>query len=153
MRYRLSGKSILCLQLLALAVLTAMSVRLRGGFWMPPALYLFGATLVWFLSAPGSKRQFASHVRRHGMANWGHATRAAWDRQGRHARFLLQAGCLVFAVVLAYQAGFGSHLFWRTILSAVAFAMGVELGFLAFKTGDESEWRRHRQPVPSSHDE
>jgi hypothetical protein len=161
--YRLSGRLTFALHLCVLAVISPVYASIDGGLWWPPATYLAGAIMLWIASTPGAKRRLLSqewgmwhHLRmvaRHGTANEGHPDRATWDRYGRHSRYFLHALCIFLVGVIACQQGFRGGFFWQTLLMGASFALGVEIGFLAFKDGDEAEWRRQRRAVPLSRDD
>ncbi|WP_342315179.1 hypothetical protein [Lysobacter sp. FW306-1B-D06B] len=148
MGYRLSGKVVFVLHLMALALISAAFTNIGGSGWLPPVLWLIAAWLQWMLTTPGAMRDIVGgrrmrlhrNVEQNGWEHWGHARRRDWDRKGRQSRIFLHIGC--FAIALFFFAqDHGTR--WGAALLATAFSLGVEIGFRAFMTGDASQWRRY----------
>jgi len=146
MRYRLSGGVILLLHFFVMTPISVAYGRIDGGAWLPPALYAIGALSMWMFSLPGAKRGLISSVwrhshqlkmfRQHGFRDMGHARREDWDRYGRSSRVVVHVIGLFVTLSFMAMSTAGGDFFWQSILLGASFALGVEAGFLFFKSGD-----------------
>ncbi|KRG83876.1 hypothetical protein ABB34_10695 [Stenotrophomonas daejeonensis] len=151
MRYRLSGGVILLLHFFVMAPISVTYGRIDGWAWLPPALYAIGALSMWMFSLPGAKRGLISSTWRHfylfkmfhqhGFRDMGHARRGDWDRYGRSSRIVVHAIGLLLTLSVMAMSNAGSDLFWQSLLLGASFALGIEAGFLFFKSGDARRGR------------
>jgi len=152
MRYRLSGKAQLVVHLMVMPLMCLAFADTGGIAWIPLVLYGIGAFLLWFGSMPGGAGWFLGRtsgltraLHEHGSEHGGHARRRDWDRRGRRARWALHLLALAFAVVSIVRMD--AQVIWPVVLLGTSFAMGVEIGFAAFRTGDEAVLKRYRRPT------
>ncbi|KRG44290.1 hypothetical protein ARC78_05740 [Stenotrophomonas pictorum JCM 9942] len=146
MRYRLSGKLILFLHVVAMVPISIAYGAIDGGTWLPPILYVGAMICMWGLTLPGAKRGLVFEVlgfyyqfkmfRENGFKHFGHARREDWDRYGRTSRVLLHALALI--TILAFMSGgkIGSDWFWQCALLGTSFAIGIESGTVIFRSGE-----------------